>query len=47
MPDLGDLYNQGAACYGIDQTVIAGTNAPRMLGTRQFDGAVQEWVQAV
>ena len=45
MPDLDDFHNQGAACHGIDQAVIAGTNPPRVIGARQFDGAVREWIK--
>lgn len=42
MPNLDDLHNQGAACHRINQTVIAGSDAPRMIGTREFYGAARK-----
>ena len=39
MPDLDDFHNQRATFHGIDQPVITGADAPRMIGTRKFYGA--------
>lgn len=44
MSDLDDFHDQGVASHGIDQAVIAGTNAPCVIGARQFNGAVREWI---